>query len=100
MQESSIAQTLMCCGAGTVTVDLTNAHAPSGNKKLTKEQRKKLLTNVLQSNSKSMLAQALGNACTVQSSIAWFLRSAPKPLEDQGRGFVQGHSWSFSPPTS
>ena len=95
-----IAQTLMCCGAGGVTVDLTNAHAPSGNKKLTNEQRKTLLTNVLQSNSKSMPAQALGNARTVQIGIAWFLRSAPKPLEVQGRGFVQGHRWSFSPPTS
>ena len=61
-------------------VDMINVHAPSGNKKFTNEQRKTLLANLLQSNSKSMPAQAIGNAHTVRIGIAWLLRSALKPL--------------------
>ena len=55
------AQTFMCCGPGGVTVDVINVHAPSGKKKLTDAQRKTLLTNLLQSNSKSMPGQAIGS---------------------------------------
>jgi len=56
------AQTFLCCGPGGVTVDVINVHAPSGNKKLTDQQRKTLLTNLLQSNSKSMPGRAIGSA--------------------------------------
>ena len=56
------AQTFLCCGPGGVTVDVINVHAPSGKKKLTDQQRKTLLTNLLQSKSKSMAGQAIGSA--------------------------------------
>ena len=56
------AQTFLCRGPGGVTVDVINVHAPSGNMKLTDRQRKTLLTNLLQSNSKSMPGQTIGNA--------------------------------------
>ena len=52
-----------CCGPGDVTVDVIHVHAPSpGKKKLTDQQRKTLLTNLLQSNSKSMPGRAIGKA--------------------------------------
>ena len=56
------AQTFLCCGPGGVTVDVINVHAPSGRKTLTDQQRQTLLTNLLQSNSKSMPEQAIGSA--------------------------------------
>jgi hypothetical protein len=50
-------------GPGDVTVDVINVHAPSpSKKKLTDQQRKTLLTNLLQSNSKSMPGRAIGKA--------------------------------------
>jgi hypothetical protein len=56
-----MAQTFLCCGPGDVTVDVINVHAPSrSKKKLTDQQRKTLLTNLLQSNSKSMPGRAIG----------------------------------------
>ena len=58
------AQTFLCRGPGDVTVDVINVHAPSpSKKKLTDQQRKTLLTNLLQSNSKSMPGRAIGKAC-------------------------------------
>ena len=58
------AQTFLCRGPGDVTVDVIHVHAPSpGKKKLTDQQRKTLLTNLLQSNSKSMPGRAIGKAC-------------------------------------
>ena len=59
------AQTFLCRGPGDVTVDVINVHAPSpgGKKKPTDQQRKTLLTNLLQSNSKSMPGRAIGKAC-------------------------------------
>ena len=56
------AQTFLCCGPGGVTVDVINVHAPSGKKRLTDQQRQTLLTNLLQSNSKSMPGQTIGSA--------------------------------------
>ena len=56
------AQTFLCRGPGGVTVDVINVHAPSGTKKLTDQQRKTLLKNLLQSNSKSIPGQAIGSA--------------------------------------
>ena len=56
------AQTFLCCGPGGVTVDVINVHAPSGKDKLTDKQRRTLITNLLQSNSKSMPGQAIGRA--------------------------------------
>ena len=60
--EPRTAQTFLCCGPGGVTVDVINVHAPSGKKRLTDYQRKTLLTNLLQSNSKSMPGKAMGSA--------------------------------------
>ena len=52
-----------CCGPGDVTVDVIHVHAPSpGKKKLTDQQRKTLLTNLLQSNSEAMPGRAIGRA--------------------------------------
>jgi len=56
------AQTFLCCGPGGVAVDVINVHAPSGKKRLTNQQRQTLLTNLLQSNSKSMPGQTIGSA--------------------------------------
>jgi len=56
------AQTFLCCGPGGVTVDVINVHAPSGKKKLTDQQRKTLLTNLLQTNSESMPGRLIGSA--------------------------------------
>jgi len=56
------AQTFLCCGPGGVTVDVINVHAPSGKRRLTDQQRQTLLTNLLQSNSKSMPGQTIGSA--------------------------------------
>jgi len=56
------AQTFLCCGPGGVAVDVINVHAPSGKKRLTDQQRQTLLTNLLQSNSKSMPGQTIGSA--------------------------------------
>ena len=46
------AQQVLCRGPGGVTVDVINVHAPSGSKKLTDQQRKTLLKNLLGSTSK------------------------------------------------
>jgi len=56
------AQTFLCCGPGGVTVDVINVHAPSGKRRLTDQQRQTLLTNLLQSNSKSMPEKTIGSA--------------------------------------
>ena len=56
------AQTFLCRGPGDVTVDVINVHAPSGKQTLTDNQRKTLLTNLLQSNSESMPGRAIGRA--------------------------------------
>ena len=56
------AQAFLCCGPGDVTVDIINVHAPWGKVKLTDQQRKTLLRNLLQSDSQSMLGQAIGSA--------------------------------------
>jgi len=56
------AQTFLCCGPGGVTVDVINVHAPSGRKPLTDQQRKTLLTNLLQTNSESMPGSLIGSA--------------------------------------
>jgi hypothetical protein len=56
------AQTFLCCGPGGMTVDVINVHAPSGKKKLTVQQRKKLLTSLLQSNSQSIPGEPIGSA--------------------------------------
>ena len=56
------AQTFLCRGPGDVTVDLINVHAPSGNQRLTDQQRLTLLTNLLQSNSNSIPGEAIGRA--------------------------------------
>ena len=53
------AQRFLCCGPGGVTVDVINVHAPSGKKQLKDQQRQTLLTNLLQSNSKSMPGKQL-----------------------------------------
>jgi hypothetical protein len=56
------AQAFLCCGPGGVTVDVTNVHLPSGGHKLTNQQRKTFLKNVLQSKSKSMPGTTIGHA--------------------------------------
>jgi len=56
------AQRFLCCGPGGVTVDVINVHAPSGKRRLTDQQRQTLLTNLLQSNSKSMPEKTIGSA--------------------------------------
>jgi len=56
------AQTFLCCGPGGVTVDVINVHAPSGKRRLTDQQRKTLLTNLLQTNSESMPGSLIGSA--------------------------------------
>ena len=60
--EPRTAQTFLCSGPGGVTVDVINVHAISGNKKVTDQQRRTLLTNLLQSNSKSVPGQTIGRA--------------------------------------
>ena len=55
------AQAFSCRGPGGVTIDVVNAHAPSGAEKLTDKQRKELLTNLLQSNSMALPGTSLGN---------------------------------------
>ena len=56
------AQAFLCCGPGDVTVDVINVHAPSSKPRLTDQQRKTLLRNLLQSDSQSLLGQAIGSA--------------------------------------
>ena len=60
--EPRTAQTFLCSGPDGVTVDVINVHAPTGKKRLTDTQRKKLLENLLQSTSNSMSGQAIGGA--------------------------------------
>ena len=56
------AQVFLCRGPDDVAVDIINVHAPSGNSTLTDAQRKTLLRNLLQSNSKSMPGHTVGMA--------------------------------------
>ena len=56
------AQVSLCRGPDDVAVDIINVHAPSGNWTLTDAQRKTLLRNLLQSNSKSMPGHTVGTA--------------------------------------
>ena len=56
------AQTFLCHGPGGDTADVINVHAPSGNPQLTDQQRETLLTNLLQSDSRSVPGQAIGRA--------------------------------------
>ena len=56
------AQTFLCGGPGGETVDVINAHAPSGKNMLIDKQRRTLFTNLLQSNSHSMPGQTIGSA--------------------------------------
>ena len=57
------AQAFLCCGPGDIPVDMMTVHAPSSTKtKLTDQQRPKLITNLLQSNSKSMPGCTIGSA--------------------------------------
>jgi hypothetical protein len=56
------AQAWQCCGPGGVTVDMTNVHAPSGIVKLTDQQRRTLISNLLQSNSMSVPGCTIGKA--------------------------------------
>ena len=60
--ETRTAQTFLCRGPGNITVDVINVHAPSGKRKLTDEQRRKLISKLLQSASKSSPGQAIGSA--------------------------------------
>ena len=60
--ESRTAQTILCRGPGNITVDVTNVHAQSGKRTLTDEQRRKLITKLLQSASMSRPGQAIGSA--------------------------------------
>ena len=60
--EPRTAQAFLCCGPGGVTVDIHNVHAPSGKYKLTDQQRKVLLKNLLQSDSESVRGQKIGSA--------------------------------------
>ena len=55
------AQAFLCRGPGGVTIDVVNAHAPSGSEKLTDKPRIELLTNLLQSNSMALPGTSLGN---------------------------------------
>ena len=45
--EDKSVDSFLCCGPGDVNVDVLNVHTPSGKLKLTVEQRKTLLTNLL-----------------------------------------------------
>ena len=57
------AQTFLCRGPGNVTIDVINVHAPSPTTMTLKDhQRATLLTNLLQSDSKSMPGRAVGSA--------------------------------------
>ena len=56
------AQAWQCCGPGGVTVDMINVHAPSGKEKLTDQQRRTLIENLLQSNSMSVPGCSIGAA--------------------------------------
>ena len=60
--ESRTAQTFLRRGPGNITVDVINVHAPSGKRTLTDEQRRKLITKLLQSASMSRPGQAIGSA--------------------------------------
>ena len=60
--ESRTAQTFLCRGPGHITVDVINVHAPSGKKALTDEQRRTLISKLLQSASMSRPGQAIGSA--------------------------------------
>ena len=60
--ETRTAQTFLCRGPDNITVDVINVHAPSGKRKLTDEQRRKLISKLLQSASMSRPGQAIGSA--------------------------------------
>ena len=60
--ETRTAQTFLCRGPDNTTVDVINVHAPSGKRTLTDEQRRKLISKLLQSASKSRPGQAIGSA--------------------------------------
>ena len=62
-EQPRTAQTFLCSGPGGVTIDVINVHAPSGSRKLTDQQRKILLRNLLQSNSMSVPRGIIGSAC-------------------------------------
>jgi len=89
------AQTFLCCGPGGVTVDVINVHAPSGKKKLTDQQRKTLLTNLLQSNSKSMPEQAIGSARFLiggdMNTAPFLLSQLLQVCRDNGSLHTQAH---------
>ena len=56
------AQAFLCHGPGDATIDIINIHAPSGKIKLTNQQRRKMLSNLLHSNSRSMPGHPVGYA--------------------------------------
>ena len=56
------AQAFLCSGPGGVTVDTINVHAPSGQRKLTDQQRRNLITTLLRNESTSMPGHAIGRA--------------------------------------
>ena len=97
---SRTAQTFLCRGPGNITVDVINVHAPSGKRKLTDEQRKKWISKLLQSASKSRPGQAIGSA---RFLIGGDMNSYPIPLsrilyELDGNEWFQTAWWIHGPP--
>ena len=56
------AQTFVCSFPARESVDVVNVHAPSGTRRLTDSQRRTLLTNLLQSNSRARPGSTIGHA--------------------------------------
>ena len=59
--EARTAQTFVCSFCGE-SIDVANVHAPSGTRQLMDSQRQTLLTNLLQSNSRTRPGRTIGNA--------------------------------------
>ena len=59
--EARTAQTFVCSFCGE-SIDVVNVHAPSGTRQLMDSQRQTLLTNLLQSNSRTRPGRTIGNA--------------------------------------
>jgi endonuclease/exonuclease/phosphatase family metal-dependent hydrolase len=72
--EARTAQAFVLSGPGGGSIDVINVHAPSGTKKLKDNERRSLLTSLLQSNSQARPGLTIGN---VQFLIGGDMNTAP-----------------------
>ncbi len=61
-EQTRTAQAFVCSFPGGESTEVINVHAPSGSQTLTDSQRQTLLTNLLQSNSRTEPGRTIGNA--------------------------------------